>query len=178
MDLEVLESIKKELKKRTEFDNTEDEKEYQQEEEKLRRNYASYEGSGTTPSELASRKRLKEDKLRKIRKKLNDDQGFFELFNKLGDLQKIYREMEKRLRNLRHPSFLKKMTIGKDEKLIDQLQKEIDNLGHIIYNIKTLEPIYNETGGKRKMRRNQKTKKSKKNRRKSKRLRKFVHNFL
>ncbi|NBO24735.1 MAG: hypothetical protein EBU93_05835, partial [Chlamydiae bacterium] len=160
-----------------------DEEKYQAEIKGISDKYGSYEARETA-SELEAKKQLKEEKLLQIRKNLKNDQGFFDLFNKLGDLQKIYREMENRVWDLRHPSITTKMYSAvrgrnsKDMDMIDKLELKQTELRGIIHDIKTLEPIYTEPirqivyterGGKRKTRRNQKTKKSKKNRRKSKR---------
>ncbi len=139
---------------------------------------------------------LKEQKLKNIRKELNDDNGFKEnILDKLPALEYKIKVLENELNELDNPKqkninqkvksfFTSKNTEIKkgleEQKYKDKIQIEINSLYTIIEQIESLKPIYETpfdeldkkvtTGGKRKNRRNKrKTRRNKRNSRRNKR---------
>ena len=185
MDLAYLKS---ELSKRLKYGDEKKEAEYQSKIKEINNNYPD-EGWRIPESYRNEISELKNNKLREIRKYLNDDDGFNRLKNKLENVEADKETKELELKNLvppKQPNRLQKVYTTVSGKIntadaeindfnnkIKDIKEQIYGLKKIIGDIKTLIPIYEEpneevqTGGsKTKTRRNRNSNKSRKNRRK------------
>ena len=187
-----LDEIKKKLYLRLEFSDSNDEETYQEQINEVRNKYPD-EGWRIPEGYTNEITNINNNKLRKIRTNLNDDDGFNELYKELNNLKANKERKEQKLRQLIPPnkpnlrqqlySYISRSENSANNEIKNfennalMLQNEINNLNRIIIDLEKLKPIYDETktnGGKRKSRRNEKNKKSKKNHRKIKSSSKFV----
>lgn len=189
-----LKELSDNLYKRLHFDTNDKEREYNMEGDEIHRVWYGKSNTlyGENVAKLYKRKHIE------IRKLLNDDDGFNDLFDNLENLKKLKEkklfEKEQKLQPA-SPSTRQRiysMVTGNESEAdketaaykdkIRLISDEITHITKIIEDIEKLKPIYDlvldgttTTGGKRKTRRNKKNKskktKSKKNHKKSNRRR-------
>jgi len=154
-----LQKIKDGVVDRLEFRNHNDEAEYQSAISKVNNSYPD-EGSIIPAGYTAKIKNLKKNKLQKIRTDLNDDVGFYKLYNELHNLRLNKAKKEADIRNLTKPNapnFRQKLysfvygknnsaeyEIAKFNNATTNLRLEINELDSIISNLEMLKCIYTE----------------------------------
>ena len=175
-----IKEIEDKLSKRFNFSDNSDEDTYNEKLVELNNRYPYGDIDGFHSPYYQEKKKLYDDKLKTIRKNLNDDEGFTELYEKLDALNAYKTQKQTELDKAKTPtisgrvsSFFSSNAKYDNAAKITTLEAEIRDLSSIIDKLRELKRIYdmdmdmditnNETGGgKRKSRRNKKSKKSKK----------------
>lgn len=175
-----LPTLKETLYERLNFKDANQEQMYQEEREKINNSFPD-EGWHIPQAYTDAMKSLKNNKLKTIRTKLNDDKGFNAILMELENVKSNITKKEAELNQLippDKPNLRQKLytsvfgiknsadsEINNFNERTKNIQVEISDLQKIAMDIETLIPIYSEPlrgGGKKNTRRNQKTRKTKK----------------